>query len=190
MKNLPLVVMSVSLSLGLVACGKEEVATAPETESANKVEVASGHKVDASGKEKAEIDTVPAEVIAAVMAARPGFEINETEYETRDGNEYYDVEGFLPDGSEIEMDMTRIDGVWTIVEFQRDIGIELTPDEVQAVLQDSYPDWQANRIIESDQGDGVIIYEFFGLDDAGEDIKIEVKWAEGEAELLVDEWVH
>ena len=149
-----------------------------------------GRKVDASGKESAPLESLPAEVLAAAQTAQPDLAISEAEYETRDGNEYYDVGGTLPDGSELELDMTKIDGVWTVVETQRDIGMDLLPGKVADALASKFPEWQARRIIESDQGDGVVIYEFFGKGDAGDDIKIEIKWEQGHAELLLDEWQH
>lgn len=149
-----------------------------------------GRKVDASGKEGKSLDAVPEEVLAAAIAARPELKIAEAEYEIRDGNEYYDVGGWLPDGSELELDMTRIDGTWTVVEFQRDIGMDLVPAEVAAVIDAGLPGWAPTRIIESDQGDGTIIYEFFAPGDGEQLVKREVKWSNGSAELLVDEWVH
>ena len=149
-----------------------------------------GRKVDASGKEDTALESLPEEVIAAALAARPELSINEAEYETRDGNEYYDVEGTMPDGSELELDMTLVDGVWTVVEFQRDIGMDLVPEMVAAALAAGVPDWTPTRIIESDQGDGTVIYEFFGPGTDDELEKREVKWTDGMAELLVDEWAH
>lgn len=149
-----------------------------------------GHKVDASGKEETALDEVPQEVMAAALAARPELSITEAEFETRDGNEYYDVGGTLPDGSELELDMTKIDGAWTVVEFQRDIGMDLVPEDVAVALVHGVPGWTPTRIIESDQGDGTVIYEFFGPGDGDEPDKHEVKWADNEAELLVDEWAH
>lgn len=162
--------------IGLSACG------APDAED--------GRTVDASGKQDTALDAVPAEVLVAALKARPDLSISEVEYETRDGNEYYDVGGTLPDGSELELDMTQIDGVWTAVEFQRDIGMDLVPADVAAALQAGVPDWTPTRIIEADQGDGTTIYEFFGPGDGDELDKHEVKWTDGMAELLVDEWVH
>ncbi len=170
------VIFSLLCVFGLVACGEPDMDE--------------GRKVDASGKEATELDAVPAEVMAVAKAAQPDLSISEAEYETRDGNEYYDVGGTLPDGSELELDMTKVDGVWTVVETQRDIGIEKLPGGVDDLLSGKFPQWQPERIIESDQGDGVIIYEFFGKSDAGEDTKIEIKWAQEQAELLIDEWVH
>ena len=147
-------------------------------------------KVDASGKEDTALDNVPGEVLAAALAARPDLVISEAEFETRDGNEYYDVGGTLPDGSELELDMTRVDGVWTVVEFQRDIQMDLVPELVATTLAAGVPDWTPTRIIESDQGDGTIVYEFFGPGEGDELAKHEVKWADGAAELLIDEWAH
>lgn len=167
--------LAASALLVLAACSAEE----PE-----------GRKVDASGKEEMAIDGLPDDVRAAALAASPGFTITEVEHETRDGKEYYDVGGLLADGSERELDITRIDGAWTVVEFQRDIGMDLVPEDVAAVLEAGVPGWAPTRIIEADQGDGTIIYEFFGPGSGEELDKHEVKWTDGEAELLVDEWVH
>lgn len=150
----------------------------------------SGRKVDASGKEATDLGAVPAEVLAVVHAAMPELNVSEAEYETRDGNEYYDVGGTLADGSEWELDMTRIDGVWTLVEKQRDIAMNLVPQGVGNTLDTKFPGWAPERIIESDQGNGVIIYEFFGKTDEGAATKIEVMWEDGRAELLIDEWLH
>lgn len=147
-------------------------------------------QVDASGKEAAELSEVPADVLAVAQAARPDLEIKEAEFETRDGREYYDVEGVLPDGSEFEIDMTRIDGEWTAVEFQRDIEFALVPDEVAALLATSFPGWEPHRIIESTQLDDAIIYEFFGPGEDDSTVKQEIRWHESTAELLVEEWAH
>lgn len=149
-----------------------------------------GYKVNASGKEAVNLDAVPPEVLAAAMASQPELNLSEAEYETRDGNEYYDVGGTLPDGSELELDITRIDGVWTVVETQRDIEFDSAPAAVANSLHSKVPGWSPDRIIESDQGNGVIIYEFFGKAADGQETKLEVKYEGGQAELLVDEWVH
>jgi hypothetical protein len=149
-----------------------------------------GRRVDASGKVATDLDAVPAGVLAAAKASQPELDVSEAEYETRDGNEYYDVGGTMPDGSELELDITRIDGVWTVVETQRDIDMATTPEAVANALHSKVPGWSPDRIIESDQGDGVVIYEFFGNDDDGEKTKIEVKFEGGQAEVLVDEWIH
>lgn len=176
MKNDCRIAMIVALVFGLTACGQPEPGE--------------GRKVDASGKESAALENLPAAVLAAAKAAQPDLDVSEAEYETRDGNEYYDVGGTMPDGSELELDMTKIDGVWTVVETQRDIDMATVPAVVGDTLHSEFPGWSADRIIESDQGDGVVIYEFFGKDGEGMDTKIEVKLEGGEAQLLVDEWAH
>ena len=176
MKRLARATLILMFFFGLAACGK------PDAEE--------GRKVDASGKQATDLDAVPEAVMAVARAAQPQLKISEAEYETRDGNEYYDVGGTLPDGSDLELDMTRIDGVWTVVETQRDISMELLPERVEGLLSDKFAGWQPERIIESDQGGGVVVYEFFGKSDTGEDTKIEVKWAGEQAELLIDEWIH
>ena len=166
------------------------VASALLVLSACSAEQDEGRRVDASGKEEMALEVLPEDVRAAALAASPGFSITEVEHETRDGKEYYDVGGILADGSERELDMTRIDGVWTVVEFQRDIGMDLVPADVAAALAVGVPDWAPTRIIEADQGDGTIVYEFFGPGSGDELDKHEVKWTDGTAELLLDEWVH
>lgn len=145
-----------------------------------------GRSVDASDNEDVVVDAVPEEVLSAALAARPELVITETELITRGGNEYYDVGGTLPDGSEIELDMTRIDGAWTVVSFQRDIGIDLVPEDVVAALSEGVPGWLPTRIIESDKGNGTIIYEFFAEADDGERVRHNVRWTDGAAELHVD----
>lgn len=151
---------------------------------------ASGREVATTGKEDTAVEAVPEAVIQAARSARPELQIAASEHEVRDGNEYYDLAGTLPDGTELELDLTRIDGVWTVVEVQRDILLDAVPGAVQQALAEQNPAWSPERIIESDQGDGVVIYEFFGPGEGGEEMKVEVKWEGGAAEELRDEWVH
>lgn len=149
-----------------------------------------GRSVVTTGKEDTALDAVPDAVIQAARQVRPELEISASEYEVRDGHEYYDLAGTLPDGSELELDLTSVDGVWSVVEVQRDIALEQVPDGVRQALAERKPDWPPVRIIESDQGNGLIVYEFFGPGPDAEEIKIEVKWENDVAEALRDEWVH
>lgn len=162
--------------LGLVACGGQDAEE--------------GRTVEATGKVATDLGAVPAEVLAVAREAMPELEFTAAEQETRDGNEYYEVGGTLPDGSDWELDMTRVNGVWTVVETQRDIGMDLVPENVGNTLDTKFPGWHPERIIESNQGAGVVVYEFFGKTDKGEKTKVEVKWEDGHAELLLDEWLH
>jgi hypothetical protein len=73
---------------------------------------------------------------------------------------------------------------------QRDIDLSQTPEPVREALNANAPGVAPDRVIESDQMDGVIIYEFFTRNADGEETKYEVKFAGGEAEFLTEEWVH
>ncbi|MBB6096118.1 hypothetical protein HNQ60_005009 [Povalibacter uvarum] len=169
-------------SLMTAACSKEP---APASEPA----AAPAQKVDATGKETVDLSSVPPEVLAAVEAARPGMQVAEAEHEQRNGNDYYDVEGTF-NGAEIELDLTKVDGVWKVVEIQRDIVAADAPAKVMAALTGANAQFAPTRIIESDQGNGVVIYEFFGPDAAGKETKIEVKLENDAAEVLQAEWKH
>lgn len=167
--------MWLAASLLLAGCGKD---------------VPLEGRVATSGKQAIELEAVPAEVLQAARAARPQLDIQSAEHEQRAGQDYYDLEGTMPDGTELELDMTKVNGAWTVVEIQRDIGMEEVPGEVRETLADANPDFRPDRIIESDQDDGTVIYEFFGPSPGGEQAKLEVKWENGIAELLLEEWVH
>ena len=67
-------------------------------------------KVATSGKSDVPLGDVPAAVLDAAKAASPGFTPLEAEAESREGRRYFDVEGSLPDGSEIEFDMMEEGG--------------------------------------------------------------------------------
>lgn len=160
-------------------CAKEDAAQA------------AGAAVISSGKTEALLDEIPTEVLAAAAAVKPDLKITGAEYETRNGAEYYDVAGTVGGGEEIELDLTKIDGVWTVVEIQRDIAESQAPGYVLAALRAHKPDFNIKRIIESDQGDGVvIIYEFYRETAEGGLEKAEVKAENGTAEFLTEEWVH
>lgn len=176
-------VLFASLIIAIASCNQEPEPT-PEPE------FPVDRKVEATGKQETSLESIPAEVLTAARTARPDLDITQGEHELRDGREYYDVGGLLPDGSELELDMTLFDGVWTVVEIQRDIDLEVVPENVRDTLMKALPGWEPDRIIESDQGDGVVIYEFFGPGTDGDTRKVEVKLAGGNAELLTDEWTH
>ncbi len=182
MKTLRTILSAGALGVALSACGG---ADSDAGGTAHPV----ADSVHSSGKQETALSDVPQAVLEVVKAARPELDVQEAEYETRDGREYYDVGGLLPGGEEIELDMTKVDGVWTVVEIQRDIDDSLVPAPVVTALNGGVPDWEATRIIESDQGDGTIVYEFFGPGADGT-VKYEVKWTDGEATLLTEEWAH
>lgn len=174
------------LGLLLAGCGDRSPA-GEAADSEARAPAPAGRAVESSGKEETALAAVPEEVLAAARRARPELTLAASEYELRDGREYYDLAGTLPDGSELELDLTRVDGTWTVVEVQRDVALDAVPGPVAGTLPEG---WQPRRIIESDQGDGVVIYELYGPGQGGDEAKLEVKWAAGEAEVLEDEWLH
>jgi hypothetical protein len=148
-------------------------------------------KVETSGKAEVAIAQVPREVLAAANAARPGFTAQEAERETREGRQYYDIEGKLPDGSEIEFDIMEEQGRWAVVETQRDIAFTTAPRLVREAVTSKDAGFSPGRVIESTQHDGIVIYELFGpqgADPLGR--KVEVKWDGQRAKILTREWAH
>ena len=143
-----------------------------------------------SGKGDVDLADVPDAVLAAAKALRPEMSFTEAEVETRNGLTYYDVGGTLPSGDEIELDIMEDGDGWRVVEVQRDIAFADAPEPVRAAMAAEHPDFVPRRVIESDQGDGVVIYEHFGPGPSGDEVKIEVKLADGEAGVLTEEWAH
>lgn len=148
-------------------------------------------KVETSGKSEVAIAQVPAPVLAAASAARPGFTAQEAERETREGRQYYDIEGTLADGSAIEFDIMEEDGHWAVVETQRDIAYAAAPEAVRDAVAAKDARFAPGRVIESTQQDGIVIYELFGPEGADPlGRKVEVKWDGKTAEILTREWAH
>ncbi|HYW17515.1 MAG TPA: hypothetical protein VE891_15360 [Allosphingosinicella sp.] len=159
--------------LALAACDR---AGAPEPGESG------GNKVATSGKSEVPLARVPPGVLAAAAAAQPGFTPAEAEAETRDGRYYFDVGGKLADGSEVEFDIMEDGGSWRVVETQRDIRLASAPEAVRK----SAGNFPAERVIESRQADGLVIYELY---DARQR-KLEIKWDGKGAEVLTREWAH
>lgn len=150
-----------------------------------------GAKVRTSGKEQTALAAVPKEVLDAARAAQPTMSFTEAEAEVRDGRDYYDLGGRLPDGSEIELDLLKEPQGWTVVETQRDIAFASAPEPVRAASQKADAGFAPARVIESRQNDGIVIYELFGPpENGGEPRKIEIKYDGSKAELLKEEWAH
>ncbi len=149
-------------------------------------------KIGADLYEKKEITVaeIPPAIIKMLAERYPGFEIKEAETESKNGNNYMDIEGTLPDGKEIEFDLLLDKEEWRIVEIQRDLNLNTTPRAVVDALFETAPDFTVDRIIESDQGGGVIIYEFYSTQIHQKTMKKEVKLENGKAEVLEEEWSH
>lgn len=132
---------------------------------------------------------LPAAVIAVVRTAAPAMTIKQAELKERDKRRYFDVEGVMPDGSEIEFDLLLTDGVWIIVETQRDIVWSEAPKPVRDAVAASGKAITPVRVIESRQNDGMIIYELFA---AGKpkDPSMEVSFRGADAKILSEAWPH
>ena len=132
---------------------------------------------------------VPADVAAAVKAAQPQMTITEAERKDRDGRRYYDVEGTLPGGGEIELDLLQTAKGWEVVETQRDIAWDQAPGPVQTAAAGPTKGVAPARVIESRQNDGVVIYELFAPGQP-KDPAVEVSWKDGVAKVLTERWPH
>ena len=133
---------------------------------------------------------IPQSVRDVVSAARPDFETSEVLKKVRDGRVYYDVEGELPNGDEIEFDVLMTESGPEIVEIQRDLDWEAVPLMARAAVEDVNTDGLAVvRIIESRQTDESIIYEIF-VDGHPSDPRFEVRVKDGTAKVLPTRWKH
>ncbi|MGQ0590205.1 MAG: hypothetical protein ACT4N8_11860 [Sphingosinicella sp.] len=173
--------MAIALALlTATACARPEA-----NEAAPQGNAAESNRVQTSGKVEVPLAEVPAEVLAAAQAARPGFVPAEAEAETREGRRYFDIEGRTAEGAEIEFDIMEENGVWRVVETQRDIDFAAAPPPVQAAARGADPALAPTRVIESVQADGLVIYEVY----QGER-KLEVRWNGRVADVLTREWAH
>ena len=133
---------------------------------------------------------LPPAVVAVVTAAAPGLKIKEAEFKERADRRYYDVEGVLPDGAEIEFDLLEAGGTWKIVETQRDIAWTSTPQPVRDAAVKAAPKVAPVRVIESTQADGQVIYELFAQGQP-KTPALEVSWKKGgAAKVLTEAWPH
>lgn len=153
--------------------------------------VQGAERVAASGKRPVPLGEVPPEVLAAARAARPGFEPAEAEAEVRDGRNYFDVGGRLADGSDVEFDIMEENGRWRVVETQRDIALAAAPAPVRAAAAAHDARFVPNRVIESVQADGLVIYELYGPEGGdAQGRKVEIRFDGRRAEVLRREWAH
>ncbi|WP_049722758.1 hypothetical protein [Gilvimarinus polysaccharolyticus] len=136
-------------------------------------------------------DKVPVQALEAVQKLQPGFVLQEAEQESKHGNQYLDLEGLTADGSEIEFDMLlNKQKIWEIVEIQRDLELADCPTPVRELYNKTFESQPAQRIIESKQMTGAVIYEFYFVSQDGETRKSEIKLEEDMAILLEKEWQH
>jgi hypothetical protein len=119
----------------------------------------------------------------------PDMQVREFERKERDGRVYYDVEGVMPDGSEMELDLLEEAGAFKVVEFQRDVPWTAAPENVREAAAASSRPFEPVRVIESRQTDGSVVYELFAPN-APDKPALEVRVADGKVEVLKEEWPH
>lgn len=134
-------------------------------------------------------DALPAELRALAERTVPGMTIAEVERKEREGRVYYDVEGKRPDGSEVELDVLQERGAFRVVEIQRDIAWADAPAAAVAAAKAAPAAFAPERVIESTQTDGTVIYELFARGRT-EEPAMEVRLKDGKAEVLETRWAH
>ena len=177
--------------LAILAVAGSAIACSAASDDTAANQPTNANQVITSGKEDVPLGQVPAEVLAAAQAARPGFTPAEAERETRDGRHYFDIGGTLSDGSEVEFDIMEEGGRWRVVETQRDILFAAAPAPVRQAAAARDAGFTPTRVIESVQQDGLVIYELYspgGGNPQGR--KLEIKWDGSRAEILTREWAH
>jgi len=133
---------------------------------------------------------VPESVTSLVMAEREGFEMEEVLKKVRDGRTYYDVEGELPSGDEIEFDVLMTSTGPEIVEIQRDILWGEVPRDARIIVEANNTDkLEVARVIESTQTDASIIYEVF-VEGHKREPRFEVQAKAGKFKMLTSRWKH
>ena len=134
-------------------------------------------------------DQLPPALRALVEREAPGVKIAEVERKEREGRIYYDVEGTRPDGSEVELDVLQEGTAFRVVEIQRDIAWTAAPAEAIAAARAAPGAFAPERVIESRQTDGSVIYELFAPGRRDEPA-MEVRVQGGKAEVLTKRWDH
>ena len=109
------------------------------------------------------LNEVPQNISDVVAAMSPDFKMAEVLKKRREGRTYFDVEGELPNGEEIEFDVLMTDAGPKIVEIQRDIAWTAVPKSARKLVRAANTEKQKIvRVIESQQADtDMIIYEIF-----------------------------
>ena len=115
--------------------------------------------------------------------------VAEVERKEREDRVYYDVEGARPDGSEVELDIQQTGDRFEVVEIQRDVAFADMPEAVQTTARAATGAFAPERIIESRQMEGGVIYELFAAGQPAEPA-MEVRVRDGKAEVLTERWPH
>jgi hypothetical protein len=136
-----------------------------------------------------ETAAIPAGVRAIVDRHVPGMAVAGAARKEREGRIYYDVEGTRPGGSEVELDVLQEGDRFSLVEIQRDIAWADAPTNARAAAAGAPDAFAPERVIESTQADGSIVYELFAPGKPKEPA-MEVQVRGGKAELLAKRSAH
>ena len=170
-------------AVALSACGKAQDTAVDSAPAAPPVAPATTSTATAA-------DAIPAEVRAVVLASRPTMTITDATLKEREGRRYYDVEGTLPGGEEIELDLLETPEGWKVVEIQRDLPWVDVPLSVKTVADGARKGFVPVRVIESVQAEGgETIYELFAEGQPATPA-LEVMVKDGKAEVLKEVWPH
>ena len=132
---------------------------------------------------------LPRALTALIQQTIPNMTVTEVERKEREGRVYYDVEGTRADGSAVELDIQQIGDHHEVVEIQRDVAFAEMPPAVQAAARAATGAFLPQRIIESGQTDGSVIYELFAAGQPAEPA-MEVRLRNGKVEVLTERWPH
>lgn len=135
---------SIILCLFLSACEQKQVETDKKL----------GHEL--YEKVSIDINTIPGQALAAILQYDETFVAQSAEKESKNSNQYLDIEGKTNSSEEIEFDMLLVDGLWTIVEIQKDIQFDALPVPVQSLYKENF-EQVPGRIIESSQTSGEVL---------------------------------
>jgi hypothetical protein len=132
---------------------------------------------------------LPPELRTLVEQTVPGMTVDEVDRKEREGRIYFDIEGKRPDGSEVELDVLQEGTRLRVVEIQRDVAWDQAPPAVIAAAKAAPGSFAPERVIESRQTDGSVIYELFAPGRRDEPA-MEIRVRDGKAEVLGERWAH
>lgn len=124
----------------------------------------------------------PLGALAAAEAAVPGVVFSSAALEIEDGVATYEFTGTDGDGNPVEIDI----GEWVLLEVERPITVDDLPEAVRETLDATAPGLTINGVEESDRGQGVIVYEFDGVNADGEEVDVEIS-AFGESVVVLND---
>lgn len=187
MRNLAIALLAAALT----SCSSDNPASQTNRTAGNDAAPAGGVLATGPSTNISEVaaTALPAGLAALIQQTVPGMIVDEAERKEREGRVYFDVEGKRPDGSEVELDVLQEGGSFRVVEIQRDIDWRQAPVTVTAAARAAPGYFDPDRVIESRQTDGSVIYELFAPGRRDEPA-MEVRLQDGKAALLTERWDH